>query len=172
MLKIFRALSVVALAGLVLAPAVFAQQPGQGQEGRGRRGQGFQRSPFTLPRQIELSEEQKTKLADIEKKFSEKWKAAQDKAQLTEEQRRARREASQKARQEGKQGEELRAAVNAAVSLTDDQKKGQEEATALRKEIGEAVQGILTDEQKARLKELREQRGRRGGGDRPQRNAA
>lgn len=158
MSKWFQKLCVAGLAMLVLAPVAFGQQPGQG--GRGRGGM---RSPTQLPREIELSDEQKTKLADIEKKFADKLKAAQDKAKLTEDQTKAQREAFAKAREEGKQGEAAREAVTAALKLTDDQKKGREELTALNKEITTEVEGILTDAQKTKLKELREQRGQRGG---------
>lgn len=157
MSKMLQTLGVAVLVMLVLVSSSF------GQRQRGQGGPRGQRNPFQLPRQIELNDEQKTKIADLQKKFEEKLKAAQEKAKLTDDQNKARREAMQKARQDGKQGEELRKAVQEAVTLTDDQKKGQEELTAITKEITTAIEGVLTDEQKAKLKELREQRpGRRG----------
>lgn len=177
MSKWFQKLCVAGLLALTLAPAAFAQQGGPGGGGRGQGGRGgfgF-RSPTQLPRELELTDDQKAKLADIEKKYADKLKAAQDKAKLTEAQTSAQREAFGKAREEGKQGDEARAAVEAALNLTDDQKKGREELAALTKEITTEVEGLLTDEQKAKLKELRETRrgpGGQGGqgGQRRQRN--
>ncbi len=159
MSKWIKGLCIVGCATLVLASSVYGQQPG-GQ--RGQRG-GFQRSPTQLPRQIELSDEQKTKIADIEKKYADKLKEAQDKAKLTDEQTAARRAAMTKAREDGKSFEEMRTIMTEAVKLTDEQKKGQEALTALTKEITTEVEGVLTDEQKAKLKEIREQAGQRGG---------
>ena len=64
----------------------------------------------------------------------------------------ARNAARTKAREEGKKGAELQAAVDAAVSLTDDQKKALADAEGQMKqvqtEIREAVLALLTDEQK------------------------
>ncbi len=178
MKKFVRFMFVAAFVAIVLAPMMAsAQDEGQpGRRGRGQRGpggQGFQRAPWQLPRAVTLTDEQKTKLAEIEKKYSEKLQAAQQKARPTDEQRTALREAFQKAREEGKQGEELRKVAEEAVTWTDDQKKAREEVTSLTKEVTDAVMGLLTDEQKKAVEEARQRLGQRGQrGNRPPRNAA
>lgn len=168
MTKFYRLLCVAALAVLVMAPSAYAQRP-QGQRPGG--GPGFQRSPTQLPRQIELTDDQKAKLAEIEKKYADKVTAAREKAQLTEAQRTAMREAMTKARENNTPREEMREVIEKALNRTDEQKKAQEELTALTAEITKEVEGILTDAQKEQLAQLRE-RGQRGqrpgaGGARP-----
>lgn len=158
MSKLFQVSMVAAVTLLILASHTFAQE----QQPRGR-GRGM-RSPTQLPSEITLTDEQKAKIADIEKKYADKLKAATEKSALTEEQRGKQREAFQKVRQDGLQGEAAQKAIAEALGLTDDQKKGREELTALTAEITKEVEGVLTDEQKAKLKEIREQRGRRGRG--------
>jgi Spy/CpxP family protein refolding chaperone len=152
MTKFVRFMLVAAFAAIVLAPlTASAQEEGQGRRGRGQRGQGgqgFQRSPLQLPRSVELTDEQKTKMEELKKKYEEKLTAAQEKARPTDEQRTALREAFGKAREEGKSGEELRKAAEGAVTWTEDQKKAREELTALTKEVTEAVNGVLTVELK------------------------
>jgi Spy/CpxP family protein refolding chaperone len=160
MSKVIRNLCIALLAVLIVTPAAMAQR-----QGRGNRGQ---RDAFALPRQIELTDDQKAKVAEIKKKYEEKYKAAQEKSKLTEEQTTKQREAFRKAREEKKTGEDARKAVEEALGLSDDQKKGREEMASLRKEITTAIEGVLTDEQKAKLKELRENGNRR----RQTRNAA
>ena len=172
MSKLTRVLCCAALAVLVLAPAAYAQRPGGQRPGQGGPGgrQGFQRSPTQLPRSIELSDDQKAKLAEIEEKYADKLKAATEKSALTEDQQTAMREAFAKARENNTPREEMREVMEKAVTLTDDQKKGREEMTALRAEITKAVEEILTDEQKEQLKAARERgrgQGQRPGGDRP-----
>lgn len=164
MLKLGTRIWLVALLTMALAPVLLAQDQQPGRRGRGRG----MRSPLELPAAITLDDAQKSKLEELKTKYADKLKAATDKAKLTEEQTTAQRDAFRKARQEGKQGDELQKAVQSAVSLTDDQKKGREELASLTRDIREAINGFLTDEQKTKLRELRQQRGRRGqGGNRP-----
>jgi Spy/CpxP family protein refolding chaperone len=176
MKKFVRFVFAAAFVAMISAPLVASaqdEQPRRGQRGQRGQGQGFQRSPFQLPRSVELTDEQKEKLAEIEKKHGEKFKAAQEKARPTDEQRTALREAFQKAREDGKQGEELRKVAEEAVTWTDDQKKAREEVTAMTKEITEAVNGLLTEEQKKAIEEARQRRGQRGQrGNRTPRDAA
>jgi Spy/CpxP family protein refolding chaperone len=159
MSKLLKTFCLVGLTVLLAVP-VLAQERQPGQRGRGARG--AQQTPFALPRGLEVTDEQKAKIAEIEKKYADKWKDATEKAKLTDEQTAARREAFTKARADNLQGEDLQKAIADAVTLTDDQKKGQEAMTALRAEVAKEIEALLTDEQKAKLKELQEQRGRRG----------
>ncbi len=119
-----------------------------------------------------MTDEQKTKLAEIEKKYGEKVKAAQEKSRPTDEQQTALRDAFRKAREEGKTGDDLRKVADEAVTWTEEQKKAREEMTGLTKEITEAINGLLTDEQKKALEESRARRGNRGGRGRAPAHAA
>jgi acetyl esterase len=129
-----------------------------GQEQR-QRPDPLQRF-FTLPG-ITFSKEQQAKVKELRKEFSTKLLDNQRKwnAVITEEQQRLRREAFQKARDAGKKGQELRDAVNAAVKLTDEQKKQrarlQEERNQLLGQIRTRLIALLTDEQRARIRQPR-----------------
>ena len=105
-----------------------------------------------VPKGIELSEEQKQKVAELNKKYVPQLAEARKKIGLSKEQRQARAEAFKKARADGKKGKEIREAANAAAKLTDDQKAAAEELRTLQGEIRTALMGILTDEQKAGLR--------------------
>src|SRR5688572_21110726 len=85
----------------------------------------FQRF-FMLPG-IELSQEQQAKVEELRKEFSPRLAEIQKKwnAIITQEQVQSRQEAFRKARQAGKEGQELRDAVDAAVKWTDEQRQQQ-----------------------------------------------
>jgi hypothetical protein len=137
---------------VVLSTPVLAQdnQPRQ-------RPDPFQQF-FTLPG-IEFSKDQQAKVEEIRKEFSPKLADNQNRASavFTREQLQARREARQKALGAGKQGQELRDAVEAAVKLTDEQQKQraaiQEERDKLTAEIRTRLTALLTDQQRARLRQ-------------------
>ncbi len=180
MLKALRAVFALAVS-LTLVGLLEAQegrQPGRRPEG----GRGFQQ--FSLlnrlenMRGLELTADQKEKIAELKKEYEPKLKELGEKMQsiLTDEQKKARDEAMRAARQAGKRGAEARDAIAAAMKLTDEQKKQMEETrkamSDLQKEIREKVEGLLTDKQKEVLNRPRGGRPRpgEGGGDRPQRN--
>jgi|GEM_PF-5625381 len=158
----FRTLGLAALAALLLVSNLSAQEGKRPQRGPGGFGM---RSPTQLPESLNVTDDQKARLADIEKKYADKLKAAGEKAKLTEEQTAKQREAFGKLRDSGKSFAEMREAVAKELNLTDDQKKGREELAALTAEISKEVEALLTDEQKTKLKELRARRG----GNRPDR---
>jgi Spy/CpxP family protein refolding chaperone len=157
----FRLLCVVGLAAVCFVSTAAAQEKGQGRRPGGAGGFGM-RDPFQLPDSLGITDEQKTKLADLKKKYEDKLKAANDKAKLTEEQQGKMREVFTKFQASGKDRSEFAAFRAEELKLTAEQKKGAEELTALTAEIAKDIDGILTDEQKTKLKEAREQR--RGGG--------
>ena len=111
-----------------------------------------------VPKSIELTADQKTKLDALNKEFGPKLAECRKKAAsiITADQKKARAEATKKAKADGKKGKELRAAANAAVAITADQKTQQAECKkamgALNKEIRTQFAALLTDEQKAKLK--------------------
>ena len=111
-----------------------------------------------VPKSIELTADQKTKLDALNKEFGPKLAECRKKAAsiITADQKKARAEATKKAKADGKKGKELRAAANAAVAITADQKAQQAECKkamgALNKEIRTQFAALLTDEQKAKIK--------------------
>ena len=111
-----------------------------------------------VPKSIELTAEQKTKLDALNKEFGPKLAECRKKQAsiITADQKKARAEAMKKAKADGKKGKELRAAVNAALAITADQKTKQAETkkamAALNKQIKTQFAALLTDEQKAKLK--------------------
>ena len=111
-----------------------------------------------VPKTVELTADEKTKLDALNKEFGPKLAELRKKQAsiITADQKKARAEALKKAKADGKKGKELQAAANAALALTDDQKKQQAEtkkaAGSLNKEIRGKFAALLTDEQKAKLK--------------------
>ena len=111
-----------------------------------------------VPKSIELTADQKTKVEALNKEFGPKLAECRKKAAsiITADQKKARTEATKKAKADGKKGKELRTAVNAAVAITADQKAQQAECNkamkALNKEIRTQFAALLTDEQKAKIK--------------------
>jgi Spy/CpxP family protein refolding chaperone len=115
---------------------------------------------------LNLTDDQKTKLADLKKEYGPKCEGARKKfeASLTEDQKKAQREAMKAARDAHKRGPDAWKAAQEAMKLTDDQKALQANVEALGKEVKEKVDSILTTEQKELLKKGME---RRHGGGRP-----
>lgn len=120
---------------------------------------------FQLPKEITLSDEQQAKLKTLQEEYVPKWVAASQKqtAILTKEQRKARTEANKANRAAKKTGKEAQEAVLAALMLTDQQKgeweAAQKEVAALRKEIEQKKQDLLTPEQKAQLPKPKKAKG-------------
>ena len=113
---------------------------------------------FQLPTEITLTEDQTVKLEAIKKEHSAKLAELAKKLEegITDDQKKARREATAKAKEEGKKGKELQAAVDAALNLTDEQKQKraeiQPEMTKLQASIKEQIHAMLTDDQKEHYK--------------------
>ena len=108
---------------------------------------------------LDLTAEQKEQLQkvrqDLGPKMTEVVKKVRD--LLTEEQRKTVEEVAKKAQEAGKKGAEVFRAVESSVKLTDEQteklnKVGQEIA-ALQKQMMKGVMGVLTPEQREKIKE-------------------
>lgn len=154
----FRTLCVAAFAAVMLVGNLSAQEQGKRPQRGGPGGFGA-RDPFQLPESLGVTDEQKAKLAELKKKYEDKLKAASEKAKLTEEQQGKMRDVFTKFRESGKERSEFAAYLAEELKLSDEQKKGREEQTALVAEIAKEVEGLLTDEQKTKLKEARAARG-------------
>ena len=111
-----------------------------------------------VPKGIELTADQKTKVDDLNKEFGPKLAECRKKAAsiITADQKKAKADAMKKAKADGKKGKELRDVVNAAFAITPDQKEQQVECkkatSALQKQIKTQFAALLTDEQKAKIK--------------------
>ena len=111
-----------------------------------------------VPKGITLNEDQRGKLAALNKEFGPKLAACRKEATgiITADQKKARAVAVKEAKTAGKKGKEIREAAEAAVNITGEQKTKQAECKkamgALQKEIRAGLTAILTDAQKAQLK--------------------
>lgn len=156
MRHVLKSLTVFALAALLVAPVWAADEAGKKKKEKGL-DTAVARS-FSLPDTITLTAEQKTKLDEVKKEFESKVKEVVKKQNdiLTADQKKARAEAAKTAKAAGKKGKDLQADVDAALKLTDEQKKKTEEVgkelKALNAQIREKITSFLTDDQKAQLK--------------------
>ena len=130
-------------------------------KGAAKKQNGALDMVFVFPKVVEPTDEQKTKLAALRTELGPKLLEAQKAtaAVLTPEQRKIRRETTKANKDAGLKGKEARAAVMAALKLTDDQKKALETAektqAEVRKGIDEKILALLTDEQKAKVAEAK-----------------
>ena len=172
-----RAVRCVLMLALVLAISTplmaqeKARRKGQKRRPAAREGVGVVQKQ--LLEGLELSAEQKEKVKELNKEFGPKLKELKAKMEgiVTEEQKKAQREAMKAAKEAGKKGKELRAAVEAAVQLTDEQKAKMAEVRKamgpLQREIREKFMALLTPEQqevvKEKMKKARPERKKRPG---------
>jgi Spy/CpxP family protein refolding chaperone len=114
---------------------------------------------------LDLTADQKAKIDELQKQYGSKLQEGFQKQQalLTDEQRKAQQEAMRAAREAGKSETETRAAGQAAVKLTDDQKakrtETQKEMALLVKKVREKVTALLTPEQQQKLQKSMPQMG-------------
>ncbi len=157
-MKVLKALLCVALAVLMSSGAMAADEA---KKGKGQARKGQRRAPSVSARflgDIELTAEQKEKVAAIDKEFAAK--AADLRKQtasiLTEDQQKARAAAQKAAREAGKKGQEAAKAVAEASKLTDEQKKKMADVQKGNRELAQqvfaALKKVLTEEQAAKLK--------------------
>ena len=144
---------------LVLTLAVVLAMPAMAAEEKKKKKKKGRKAPAAVrvPKGIVLTADQKKQVAAINKEFAPKLVAINKKGAtiVTPEQRKARSAASKKAKADGKKGKAARAAVNAAVKLSAEQKKALAEVNKARQVVIRAARAkfveILTDEQKAKL---------------------
>lgn len=142
---------------VVISTSLPAQQNTAQRAGRPEPFQNF----FQLPG-IEFSAEQQEQVAALREEFVPRLTANQQKwdGVITDAQRRARNEAMRQARDAGKQGRELREAVDAAVVLSEEQiqQRGdiQRERDQIVSEIRTKLTALLTDQQRAAIQQPRQ----------------
>ena len=151
MKRTLQGLLVLTLAVVLAMPAMAAEE--KKKKKRGRKAP----AAVKVPKGIVLTADQKKQVAVINKEFAPQLLEIGKKLReiITPEQRKARYAATKKAKADGKKGKEVRAAVNAAVEITAEQKKALVEANKARQAITKAARAkfvaILTAEQKAKL---------------------
>lgn len=159
MTTLWKCLLSLGLVLLMVAPVV-ARDDAKAKRPKAAAKKVREQPAVQLPKDITLTDEQKTKVAEIEKEFGPKMKELREKLDkiMTEEQKKARQEVLKEAREkgkDGKKGKELAEAVKNAMKLSEEQQKQYDETDkqilALRQQILEKVKPILTDEQKAKL---------------------
>ncbi|QDU11158.1 LTXXQ motif protein [Gimesia aquarii] len=156
MLKLSKALLTMTLIFACVASVNAADK--EAKKKKGKKQQTVRIQALNLPKTIELTDEQKEKIAGLKKEYTPQFVALQKKNReiLTPDQRKARGKAMKQAKEEGKKGKELRSAVNSALKLSDDQSKQMKEVGAEMKKLNGEVRGklskILTADQLAKIK--------------------
>ncbi len=157
---------------LAIAVPVMAQEKAKGKRGERQAGAKGRQQAQILPKQLleglELSDEQKAKLATIEKEMKAPVTEARTALSdlLTDEQKQARRKAMTEAKEAGKKPQEVQKAVLAALKLTEEQQekvaKVKAKQAEIQKKLRDKVMEILTPEQrKAVEEEMKKARGGR-----------
>jgi len=154
---------------LALAIALAITAPMMAQEKKAAKGKGTQISQIgrmmlrmeklrTALGDLDLTAEQKEKLGKIREELGPKIGDVFGKLKdiLTEEQRTVSGEAAKKAHEAGKEGRAVIVAVESSVKITDEQQvkidKLAEEFVPVNREMTKSIMGILTPEQKEKLK--------------------
>jgi len=112
-------------------------------------------------KQLDLTDEQKQKLKEIREEAGPKMKEILDKVNeiLTEEQSTAAKEAAKKAMEAGEKGRDFFLAVQTSIQLTDEQQEKMDkvapEIQAVQRKMMKAITGMLTPEQKEKMKQMR-----------------
>lgn len=133
----------------------------KGKKGKGKRASKRPTATQRFVAKLELTDEQKTQVAAIDKQFGERVATVQKQMSelLTDDQKKAQREASKAARESGSKPAEIRKAVEAALNLTAEQKEKRKEIMAVQRklnsEIIAALKTVLTEEQQASLPKTR-----------------
>jgi len=159
------------LVALMAVSSAAAAQRGKERKGRARPNRRLQ-TLTNLLKNIELTDEQKPKVAELQKEFAPKFAALRDNqnAALTKEQKTARQDAMKKAKESGKKYAQALKEVEASLNLTEEQKKKLDDIKKQRQELNKQLRAkllpLLTDEQKAKLPALRGQRGKKQAGER------
>jgi hypothetical protein len=159
-MKTFRLLASLAMT-LLLAGVLWAQDepkaPKEKQPPAAKPNAAAIPMPMIKIPGVEWSDEQKEKIKEFQKAIAPKIMAGIQKmeALLSDEQKKARKEAVDTAKAAGKSPMEIGEAVKEAIKLTDDQKKEaekvQEEMKKVQMDFAKKVMALLTAEQKQQI---------------------
>ena len=164
-MKTFRNLVCLTLMAAVACSAVADEKE---KKGKGKKGE--RKKPTVTQRfvaKMELTDEQKTLVAAIDKQFAEKFDAGRKTMDeiLTDDQKKAQRAAQKAAKEAGTNPQDARKEVEAALNLTDEQKAERKTAQADQKkldvEVVAALKKVLTAEQQEKLPKQGAEKGKR-----------
>ncbi|GEM_PF-2237593 len=131
-----------------------AEDPPAKKKKKGNQ-QGAGRAPAAMLMKqlsdVELTEDQKAKIKEMGTELAAKMKTLRSEAGLTPALNKKMAEVGKAAREEDKKGAELRAAVNAAAGLSENQLAAMKQANELTQKFRKEMLAMLTDEQKAAL---------------------
>ena len=159
-MKTFRNLVCLTLMAAVACSAVADEKE---KKGKGKKPTATQR----LVAKMELTDEQKTLVAAIDKQFAEKFDAGRKTMDeiMTDDQKKAQRAAQKAAKEAGTNPQDARKEVEAALNLTDEQKAERKTAQADQKkldvEVVAALKKVLTAEQQEKLPKQGAEKGKR-----------
>jgi Spy/CpxP family protein refolding chaperone len=159
-MKTFRNLVCLTLMAAVACSAVADEKE---KKGKGKKPTATQR----FVAKMELTDEQKTLVAAIDKQFAEKFDAGRKTMDeiLTDDQKKAQRAAQKAAKEAGTNPQDARKEVEAALNLTDEQKAERKTAQADQKkldvEVVAALKKVLTAEQQEKLPKQGAEKGKR-----------
>lgn len=140
---------------LLLTLAVAISYPLAAQEKEGKKGKGKNQAAGQIDGLLkktadaELSDDQTKKLNEAAETAKKKIKEASEK--VGPDVQRELAQAKKQASSEGKKGRELKAAIEAAVKLTPEQKAGLEEIEMALSDFRKAATEILTPEQREKI---------------------
>lgn len=172
-----RSAIVLTLAICMSASLSDAQDEKKKKKGQNRAGRQVATRMMARFKNVDLTDEQKSKMQEILKKHMGKLQELRKEMSsvITPEMRKARAEAGKKARAEGLKGKELRTAVEKAVEVPAEaagkMKELQKKMTAAQKDIQAALAEVLTDEQKEKLPKRGGNRPGKGKGKKKKKNA-
>ena len=159
-MKTFRNLVCLTLMAAVACSAVADEKE---KKGKGKKPTATQR----FVAKMELTDEQKTLVAAIDKQFAEKFDAGRKTMDeiLTDDQKKAQRAAQKAAKEAGTNPQDARKEVEAALNLTDEQKAERKTAQADQKkldvEVVAALKKVLTAVQQEKLPKQGAEKGKR-----------
>jgi len=145
-------LSALALATVLVAPLTLSAQE-KGKKGGGNSGATMVTQLMKQLEKAELTAEQTTKVKEMFGKVATEVAAKRAAGGLTGEILKKRTDASKAAKEAGKKGKDLQAAVTEALKLTPDQVKVYEETEAMLSKARVEIGKMLTPEQLAKLPE-------------------
>lgn len=148
----FKMFAVVVLGGLLAMPVMAQDDAAKAKEKGKRRGQpNVATQMLKQLSELNLTEEQTAKIKAMGAEAAKEMKAINTEAGLTRELMKKRAAAMKTARESGKKGKEMAAAVNEAAGLTEAQAAGFAKMALVRTKLQKGIVALLTDEQKANL---------------------
>lgn len=158
-----RTLLTLALAACIVSPLAAAEDQAKKKENR-RAAKKRTVQAVRVPRTVQLTDEQKTEVAAINKEYGPKLQELRAKLDglLSDEQKQARRQVTRANREAKLKRKAAKQAIDEALKLTDEQKKQMAEVQAqvstLRKEAREKFVALLTPQQKEQMRSARKAR--------------